>query len=159
MERIFPYLLLAMPVFLAFANPLPQWEFSGADDMPGKFIQKSEFLADFAVQDNINPVGSYAKLPNPGSNNLLEGINLPFLVADKGFRVYKDPNDQRPVLEINPNPAKIPPPNTPAGLCANINLIGLCCDDKKDTTQTLRVTCEPCGPCLSSQTFLVSLAF
>lgn len=114
--------------------------------MPGKVTQKREFLEDFAVQDNnIDLVGPNEDLPNPGSNNLVGGgINLPFVVAEKGFRVYDDPNDQRPVLEINSNPAKIPPPNTPVGLCANTKLIGLCCDDHKDTTQTLRVNCQPC---------------
>lgn len=162
MTRIFFYLLLlAMPVSLTFANPLPQWEFSAAaaaDDMPGKVMQKSEFLlsADFlAIQDDTNLLaGSYdKKLPNSGSNNLVVGgggINLPLLVADEGFRLFNDPKDQRPVLEIDPNPAKIPPPNTPAGLCSTTSLIGLCCDDNKDTSQTLRVNCEPCGPCLSS---------
>lgn len=151
MKRFFPYLLLTMPVSLTFANPLPQWD---------KFIQTSESLEDFAVQDNnVNLVGPYEDLPNPGSNNLVDGgINVPFLVAEKGFRVYHDPNDQRPVLEIDPNPAKIPPPNTPVGLCANTKLIGLCCDDHKDTTQTLRVNCQPCMYLPSSRSFLINFA-
>lgn len=138
-----------MPVSLTFANSLRQWEFSGTDDMADKVVQKSEFLADFATQNNdVNLVGLYADLPNPDSNNLMDGgINSPFIVTAKGFRLYNDPNDQRPVLEIYPNPAKIPP-NTPVGLCANTNPIGLCCDDKKYTTQALRVTCPSCRVCL-----------
>lgn len=152
MDCFLPYLLLTItiPVSLTFANPLPQWELSRADDMPNRGIQKIEFLADFATQnDNINLVDPYTDLPNLVSNNLMGGgINSPFLVADKGFRVYSDPNDKRPVLEIETNPTKISPPNTPVGLCANTNPIGLCCDDHKDTIQPLRVTCQPCKPYL-----------
>lgn len=135
-----------MPVLLTLANPLPQWELFGADDMVSKGIQKSEFLAGLATQNNkINLVGPSVDLLNPDSSDLLSGgINSPFLFAGKGFRVYNDPNDQRPVLEIDPSPTKTPRPNTPVGLCANTNLIGLCCDDHQDTNQALRVTCQPC---------------
>lgn len=149
MDRFLPYLLLTtIPISLTFANPFPQWELSGADDIPSRGVQKSEFLADFASQnDNINLVDPYADLSNPVSNNLIGGgINSPFLVADKGFRVYDDPNDRRPVLEIETTPANISPPKTPVGLCAKTSPIGLCCDDHKDTTQPLRVTCQPCKP-------------
>lgn len=100
MKRFFPYLLLTMPVSLTLANPPPQWD---------KVIQTSESPEDFAVQDNdINTVGPYEDLPNPGSNNLVDdgGIDLPFLVAEKGFRVYDDPNEQRPVLENRSKPSK-----------------------------------------------------
>lgn len=160
MDRFLLYLLLTIRLTLTFANPLPQWEFSGADDMPSRGILKSEFLTGFVTQnDNINLVDPYADLHNPASNNLMGGgINPPFLVTDKEFRVYDDPIDKRPVLEIETNPAKISPPDTPMGLCANNNLIGLCCDDNKDTTQTLRVTCQPCKPLPSSQPFLSNFA-
>lgn len=121
--------------------------------MPSSGIQTIEFKADFATQnDNINLVDQYTDLPNHVSNNLMGGeINSPFLVADKGFRVYNDPKDKRPVLEIETNPTKISPPDTPVGLCANTNPIGLCCDDHKDTTQPIRVACQPCKPYLAFQ--------
>lgn len=150
MDRFLPYFLLmiTIPISLTFANPLPQWELSRADDMPSiSGIETIEFLADFAAQnDNINLVDPYTDLPNHViSNNLMgDGIHSPFLVADKGFRVYNDPKDKRPVLEIETNPTKISPPNTPVGMCANTNPIGLCCDDHKDTTQPMRVACQPC---------------
>lgn len=157
MDRFLPYyflLTITITISLTFANPLPQWELSRADDMPSGGIQTIEFLTDFATQnDNINLVDRYTDLRNHISNNLMGGgINSPFLVADKGFRVYSDPNDpKRPVLEIETTPTKIPPPNTPVGLCANTNPIGLCYDDHKDTTQPLRVACQPCkNPSLSN---------
>lgn len=149
MDRFLPYLLLTIPITLTFANPFPQWELSGADDI-SRDIQKSEFQADFVTQNHkTNLVDPHPDLLNPVSNNLMGGgIDLLFLVADKGFRVYNDPNNKRPVLEIDTTLTKTPPPYTPVGLCANTNLIGLCCDDHKDTTQTLRVTCQPCKPYL-----------
>lgn len=156
MDCFLPYLLLAItvPISLTFANPLPQWELLGADDMTSRGIEKNEFLADFATQnDNIIPVDPYTDLPNLVSNNLIGGgINSPFFVADKGFRIYEDPNGNRPVLEIETNPTKIPPPNTLVGLCANNKPIGLCCDDHKDTTQPLRVACQPCKTLPASPT-------